>query len=164
MSGRRAAINTMTLGMVGGPTKEEKAKAASSKEERVRLKTASGLIPRAVKKAVSRDGSTNMMKPYSALSKTWSMPSFMASVNTPIVHATAHQLGYGATEGMFAFIAHFTSFSRMLALRIHICSIIMVMVRSIVIQNREKCHIDETLTHFLFIKNAQTKQSESTAK
>ena len=39
-----------------------------------------------------------------------------------------------------------------LAPNIHIYSIIMVMVRITAIKNREKYHIDETLTHFLFVK------------
>lgn len=98
-SGRRAAISTVTLGLAGGPTKEEKAKAAATKSERAKLKDVSGLVPKAVKSAISKDGSVNMMKPYSALSGTWSLPSFMAGVNTPIVHTTAHHLGYGASEG-----------------------------------------------------------------
>ena len=44
---------------------------------------------------------------------------------------------------------HFTPFP---TTKIHVYSIIMAMGRIIAISNRENCDIDETLTHFLFVK------------
>lgn len=89
----------VTMGAVGGPTAEEKAKKESEKEQRAALKGKSGLVPKTAENTISSDFRANMLNPYSALSGTFSIPGFMAMVNTPIVHTTAHALGYGVDQG-----------------------------------------------------------------
>ena len=86
---RDLAVSKLTFGLAGArPKPAEKEKAA--------LKNKAGLVPKSVNKAVARDLSSNFRVPYTSLSGTASFPSFMTTVNTPIVHTTASALGYGA--------------------------------------------------------------------
>jgi len=104
MQGRSNAVATLTMGYFGGPSAEEKAKLEDKKQEDMSLKKAPGLVPKDVKSAVKRDVGSNMTAGYTPLSGTWSFPSFMTSVNTPIVHTTAKALGYGAdTNSKFTY-------------------------------------------------------------
>jgi len=84
---RNKMLRSLTFGLLGGSGAVRKVQSAG--------KGAGGspLIPRALRKKISSDSSWNFWWPYCSLSG-FTMPGFMASINTPIVHGTAHALGY----------------------------------------------------------------------
>eukprot|EP01063_Lacrimia_lanifica_P022797 TRINITY_DN30318_c0_g1_i1.p1 TRINITY_DN30318_c0_g1~~TRINITY_DN30318_c0_g1_i1.p1 ORF type:complete len:463 (+),score=168.71 TRINITY_DN30318_c0_g1_i1:56-1444(+) len=93
---RGSMLSALTLGMVGGPSAEERAAAKETAEERAALKQKAGLVPKDAAKAVSRDMRSNFLLPVTRLSKQFTLPHFMTTANTPIVHATAAALGYAS--------------------------------------------------------------------
>jgi len=95
MLGRAKALGALSGGMLGNGSKEEVAKA---KSERKSLRGREGLVPKSLQKQIANDISSNNMNPKSPITGTWSLPSIMTQVNTPIVHVTADSLGYGGAQ------------------------------------------------------------------
>jgi len=107
LQARNAAVSMLTFGLLGGPTKEEIAARKRQKEQlrkrgnsidRAAEKKREGLVSSSAASKASTDVTRNFLSPLGAYSAQaggqLSLPHFMTTVNTPIVHATAEALGY----------------------------------------------------------------------
>lgn len=107
LQARNAAVSMLTFGLLGGPTKEEIAARKRQKEQlrrrgnsidRAAEKKREGLVSRSAASKASTDVTRNFLSPLGAYSAQaggqLSLPHFMTTVNTPIVHTTAEALGY----------------------------------------------------------------------
>jgi len=84
--GRGKALYAMTGGLWG--------KANDTKVHQEAKLTGDSLVPKAVRKDVASSLRANQWWAHSGLSG-WTLPGFMAVVNTPIVYTTGHALNYG---------------------------------------------------------------------
>lgn len=96
MQARGSFLQSISGGVLG--QQPSSALLEDAKKARKQLKGTPGLVPKCVVKAVGSDMSSNNREPYSPLAGRASLPGFMMTVNAPIVHTTAHALGYGVTE------------------------------------------------------------------
>ena len=92
----RGTLNTIFQMLVGGRTQ----RIASTSPTTSTLTTSAGLVPQSERGAMkaSLGGLGAMLPAWSKEAKIWSPPGFMASINTPVVHASAAALGYGGVQ------------------------------------------------------------------
>eukprot|EP00040_Diaphanoeca_grandis_P004813 m.30243 g.30243 ORF g.30243 m.30243 type:complete len:438 (-) comp16241_c0_seq1:88-1401(-) len=78
-------LSMVTLGMIAPPPRPK----------RDANESGSGFVPSEVRSSVQKSLTANFYMGYSSLRGGFSALHFMSFINTPVVHTTAHKLGYG---------------------------------------------------------------------